>query len=85
MKQTKIVAIVLCLAMGNTLLARMAFADGDRAGTTEEAMDYGQREAQAADLEGFLGGSGLGAAAIILFIIGIGANIWYVLSTGMNK
>ena len=48
-------------------------------------MDYGQREAQAADLEGFQGGSGLGAAVIILFIVGIGVNIWYVLSTGMNK
>ena len=58
--------VALCLAMMNYGLPRMAVADGGNAGTTEEVMDYSQREAQAAGLEDFEGGNAIG------ILIGIG-------------
>ena len=65
---TKIVAVVLILAMMNYVLPTTAFADGAKAGTTEEAMDYAQREAMAVGLETFEGGS-LGIAILVAAVI----------------
>ena len=79
MKLTKIVAIVLCLAMMNYVLPVTAFADEGKAGTTEEAMDYAQREAQAVGLEDFEGGGALEIVLVILIIAALAYLIWYLM------
>ena len=79
MKLTKIVAIALCLAMMNYVLPSAAFADEGKAGTTEEAMDYAQREAKAVGLEDFEGGSALGIVVTILIIVALIYLIWYLM------
>ena len=76
---TKIVAVALCMAMMNYVLPSTAFADEGKAGTTEEAMDYAQREGQAVGLEDFEGGSALGIAITILVIVAVVIIVWYLL------
>ena len=69
MKITKIVAVVLSMAMLNFTLPTAAFADGAKAG---EAMEYAQREAEAVGLENFEGGCvvhiGLGVVALLAVV-----------------
>ena len=76
---TKIVAVVLILAMMNYVLPTTAFADGAKAGTTEEAMDYAQREAMAVGLENFEGGGAEGILITILIIVALVYLIWYLM------
>ena len=62
----------LCLVMMSYGLPRMAAADGGNFGTTEEVMDYSQREVQAAGLETFEGGNAAGILIGILVVVLIG-------------
>ena len=69
---TKIVAVVLSMAMLIFTLPTIAFADGAKAGIPDEAMDYSQREAEAVGLENFSGGCvihiGLGVIALLAVV-----------------
>ena len=64
---------ILCLVMMSSMLPRMAVANDEKIGTTEEVIDYAQREAQAVGLEDFQGGNAIGLAIVLLavFLLGV--------------
>ena len=69
---TNLMTGALCLALMSYGLPRMAVADCGNSGTTEEVMEYSQREAQAAGLETFEGGNAAGILIGVLVVVLIG-------------
>ena len=67
---TKALALVLAVAV----LAAPASALGSEGGTTWRVMDYAHREAQAADLDPFTGGS----HGVVLTVLVVALIVWLV-------